>query len=305
MPYKPDLIPPKHRVLIDHFKAASASNSHTDKASPLLLVMAMLCFLVALYFYRYVAIAALLAVAGSLLTAAGKKWIEQRGRFILTSKIRTGTCVVLGLLCIPFYTYYQRADATAFQEAKVAKIKAERFSADSLRMEDERRDSLSHALKASKQFSPAKGLTLLDAAKRWAVTGEEQTLWKNAFKEVSLAQLKAEKVAGHYKSALAVADRLLSDDPSDAELFYQRASCNLKLGAIRLAVKDLDSASMHGHVLAKRLYNQVNPLRRRVAYYVTRCSDGTTSSATGRGACSWHGGVANWNDPVYEEYRKY
>jgi hypothetical protein len=25
-----------------------------------------------------------------------------------------------------------------------------------------------------------------------------------------------------------------------------------------------------------------------------RCSDGTTSSATGRGACSWHGGVAEW-----------
>lgn len=24
------------------------------------------------------------------------------------------------------------------------------------------------------------------------------------------------------------------------------------------------------------------------------CCDGTTSSATGRGACSWHGGVCNW-----------
>ena len=24
------------------------------------------------------------------------------------------------------------------------------------------------------------------------------------------------------------------------------------------------------------------------------CHDGTTSSATGRGACSWHGGVAEW-----------
>lgn len=24
------------------------------------------------------------------------------------------------------------------------------------------------------------------------------------------------------------------------------------------------------------------------------CGDGTTSTATGRGACSWHGGVAEW-----------
>jgi len=24
------------------------------------------------------------------------------------------------------------------------------------------------------------------------------------------------------------------------------------------------------------------------------CNDGTTSGATGRGACSWHGGVREW-----------
>lgn len=28
------------------------------------------------------------------------------------------------------------------------------------------------------------------------------------------------------------------------------------------------------------------------------CSDGSRSSATGRGACSWHGGVAYWNTTV-------
>ena len=31
------------------------------------------------------------------------------------------------------------------------------------------------------------------------------------------------------------------------------------------------------------------------------CCDGTTSSATGRGACSWHGGVCRW---IYD-YEKY
>lgn len=35
--------------------------------------------------------------------------------------------------------------------------------------------------------------------------------------------------------------------------------------------------------------------------YCTLCNDGTysPSCATGRGACSWHGGVAQWNAPVY------
>ncbi len=31
-----------------------------------------------------------------------------------------------------------------------------------------------------------------------------------------------------------------------------------------------------------------------------KCSDGSYSSATGRGACSWHGGVAEW---LYENKR--
>jgi len=32
------------------------------------------------------------------------------------------------------------------------------------------------------------------------------------------------------------------------------------------------------------------------------CGDGTKSSATGRGACSWHGGVAEW---LYEGKKNY
>lgn len=39
----------------------------------------------------------------------------------------------------------------------------------------------------------------------------------------------------------------------------------------------------------------------KIVGYCTLCNDGTysPSCATGRGACSWHGGVAQWNAPKY------
>lgn len=86
---------------------------------------------------------------------------------------------------------------------------------------------------------------------------------------------------------------------------YKRAICYNKLGEKQNAVTDLKKASELGNKEAEELHDKINPVRKRVAYYVTRCCDGSTSSATGRGACSHHGGVCNWNDPVYEEYRKY
>ncbi|HVW23272.1 MAG TPA: hypothetical protein VHB51_02215 [Candidatus Saccharimonadales bacterium] len=42
--------------------------------------------------------------------------------------------------------------------------------------------------------------------------------------------------------------------------------------------------------------------QKKVIGYCTLCNDGTYSPtcATGRGACSYHGGVAEWNAPEYE-----
>jgi hypothetical protein len=47
------------------------------------------------------------------------------------------------------------------------------------------------------------------------------------------------------------------------------------------------------HTVTDTTYNEV------VTGYCTLCNDGTysPSCATGRGACSWHGGVAQWNAP--------
>lgn len=46
---------------------------------------------------------------------------------------------------------------------------------------------------------------------------------------------------------------------------------------------------------------------KEIVGYCTLCNDGTRSPscATGRGACSHHGGVAEWNAPIYKDVPHY
>jgi tetratricopeptide (TPR) repeat protein len=111
--------------------------------------------------------------------------------------------------------------------------------------------------------------------------------------------------ARQYSKAIEDYTTYINNNTDLSENFYNRALCYLKLKKRQKAVDDLRSSMRYGNEKANKLHEKINPLRRRVAYYVTRCCDGSTSSATGRGACSHHGGVCNWNDPIYETYRKY
>ncbi|MGB3988753.1 MAG: hypothetical protein WBK67_03640 [Minisyncoccales bacterium] len=53
-------------------------------------------------------------------------------------------------------------------------------------------------------------------------------------------------------------------------------------------------------------YETVTTYNKEVVGYCTLCKDGTYSPtcATGRGACSHHGGVLQWNAPVYKTVPK-
>lgn len=53
----------------------------------------------------------------------------------------------------------------------------------------------------------------------------------------------------------------------------------------------------------KNACKEYRELTARTRYYKrSRCCDGTTSSATGRGACSHHGGVCRIENVPYKEY---
>ncbi|RZJ84224.1 MAG: tetratricopeptide repeat protein [Chryseobacterium sp.] len=145
----------------------------------------------------------------------------------------------------------------------------------------------------------------LKRASKFLLTNSETARYAQLEKTIISTAANQYFKAKKYKSALTEYATLISFDNADSEIYYQRAYCYYKLGNLKEAVADLTHSKSLGYESAITLYNKVNPLKKRISYYVTRCCDGSTSSAKGRGACSWHGGVCNWNDPVYEEYRKY
>ena len=57
----------------------------------------------------------------------------------------------------------------------------------------------------------------------------------------------------------------------------------------------------HSAVAEKSHTETVTTYQKKVTGYCTLCNDGTysPSCATGRGACSYHGGVQEWNAPEY------
>lgn len=169
-----------------------------------------------------------------------------------------------------------------------------------------RKDSLHHYLKLLDTPSRDidRSLRLIDRANTFAKFSDEVDQLTN--KRNKLRSLQIDVLIKHrkYSDALGKLDNLIAQD-KNVDHYYRRAVCHQKLRQPQEAVNDLNMAIELGSTAAQRLYNTINPLRRRIIGYVTRCCDGTTSNARGRGACSWHGGVCNWNDPIYQEYRQY
>lgn len=126
--------------------------------------------------------------------------------------------------------------------------------------------------------------------------------------QLILLERKAEALlAGrNYQQALPVFDSLLADNGSDPDYLYKRALCYVGLDNIRKAVADLKPGFDNGDTAAVRLYNFINPLKKRQVGTQIRCRDSTISHSRHRqGTCSYHGGVLNWEEPVYKEYREY
>lgn len=110
-----------------------------------------------------------------------------------------------------------------------------------------------------------------------------------------------------YKDALVLFEDIETkvDAYRKSDVLLEKGKCLLKLRKKEKAAIELYKSVQLNNPEALKLYEKANPYRRKISHYVTRCCDGTTSSATGRGACSHHGGVCNWNEPIYIKERKY
>lgn len=306
MHYLKNLVPAEHKVLPDYFQAPlSKKKAKQPKLSLFYTLISVAFFIAAVCCIERVLITIVLGVISWLFTTKGKTWFENKAQFQLTNKIRWSFSAFLMLLIIPLLAYYNYSDAEKGYKHELIRQKQEKFTTDSLKAEFIRKDSLHFYFKKLNQEDPQEAFAILQNVEKFAVAPREIDTFKLIKKVVSRRFAKSLVKKGQRKAALVVYNGLLEENPKDGDLLYDRANYFIKAGNIKAAVADLTTSIDAGNALASKLYNKVNPLRRKVSYYVTRCCDGTTSNATGRGACSWHGGVCNWNEPVYEEYRKY
>lgn len=310
MRYIPKLIPEDFRVLPEYFKG-SPYQSQT-KSKPLLAlywIIGIFFLLSALTFIKHPFLTLLLGLIGFLFLPPGQKWLEQKLRFTLTPKIKSIFCTLLFVFSIPLVGHYQEVDAQEAHESQVRKETEERQRIANEKKEQQRKDSVTYYLQAAEKFQKTsnvdKALSMLSFASNFS-PNESELAEISKVKTVALSQRTLTLVKnGDYKKALPELSNFLSLDPSNSELLYNRAICYSKTGQMQEAVNDLKVAIEQGSSKAEKLHDKINPLRKRVIYYITRCWDGSPSGAKGRGACSHHGGVKDWNEPVYEEYRKY
>lgn len=108
-----------------------------------------------------------------------------------------------------------------------------------------------------------------------------------------------------YSEAISVLNKIEDREfyRGDSRLIIGK--CYLKLKNKEEACKNFHKATIYGNKEAERLQNKHNPIKKVFSHYIVRCCDGSTSSHSGRGACSHHGGVCNSKEPVYIKKRKY
>ena len=177
------------------------------------------------------------------------------------------------------------------REAEAEKIRLARAA---------KRDSSEHYLKRGLEVFDAKqykeSISYFDSALLVLSTNHEAQLKK------SLALFKLRS----YQEAMSNLDSLMKKTTlHTSDIHLIKGQCLLKLNKKEEAITHIYHSSGLGNEEASLLYEQVNPYINVIVGYTTRCCDGSSSSAKGRGACSHHGGVCNWNDPIYRKKRKY
>lgn len=310
MRYVPNLIPDSSKVLSDYFKGdIYRATKKKTLVDTIFWIIGVFFLIVALIFIKHPVMTLVFGLIGFILIPPGHRFLERKLQFRLTPKIKAITTLALFIGSIPFTSYYAHIDWQIAHQQKLADEKIIKEKAIADQKKQARKDSLTFYIQQSNQLAQNHKLDeankqLQYAAAFASLPAEKEQVEKE---KIGIAAIKTSDLvkAGKYQAALPEINNLLNSDPSNSELIYTRAICYSKTGRIQEAVNDLKPLMQAGNPDAEKLYNKINPIHKRIAYYVTRCCDGTTSSATGRGACSHHGGVCNWNDPVYEEYRKY
>jgi hypothetical protein len=249
---------------------------------------------------------------GFIIIPPGRNFLERKLRVRLNRKVRATVVILLFIAAMPLSNHYTKIDE---QKAIVQKPVDEKqpikktTNSNDVKHEQQRKDSLEFHLKRSDELLQKHKINdaeeQLKLATSFANTADEH-------KQVQAKQIASEIVrikdlmkARKYAAALPIINNILINDPYNPMLLLNRAICYSKTGDTQKAVEDLKPLLASGNTDAEKLNDKINPIQKKIIGYETLCNDGTTSDAKGRGACSHHGGVQDWNHPIYEESRKY
>jgi tetratricopeptide (TPR) repeat protein len=311
MRYVPNLIPENAKVLPEYFKGDiyKAANKNQLRDG-ILWFLGIVFFICALAFIKdHPLLFLLFGLLGFILIPPGHEFVEKKLRFNFTPKIKTAAASFLFIGSGLLSNHYFDIDEQKAYQQKLLDEKAATEKAIAVQKEQQKKDSLTYYIQQSNQLVEKHKLEEAQKQLQYASIFANNQSDKNQIEKanISITSVRANDLikAGQYKVALAEIDNLLNANPDNADLLYNRAVCYSKTGKVQEAVNDLKVLIKAGNSDAQKLHEKINPLQKRVIDHVVRCRDGTTSDATGRGACSHHGGVANWNEPVYGEYRKY
>lgn len=322
MKYIPHLIPEHARVLPGYFKIMPAAqpSSRGNLGKILLWILGIFFGLLALATLIHPLLSLLWALCCLIILPPGHRFLERKLRFRLTPTIKTFSLLFLiaGAFILGIhYAVAEHGDALQQQtkekqeQAAQAIVDRNKQAEQALynKTEQQRIDSIALLLQQSRQSIEARrwneASSRLQQAQQYARNNAERN--EIGAVQIALQTGRSQELikGGKYQAALTLIDSLFTAGAGNTKLRYNRALCCSKTGKTAEAVAELKSLMKDGNGEAERLHEKINPLRKKVVGYETLCCDGTTSGARGRGACSHHGGVCDWNHPIYEEYRKY
>ena len=202
-----------------------------------------------------------------------------------------------------------KAEALAEQQRQEEILEKQEQERIAKEKEQQRQDSLSYHLDLAQTYLDKRmsmeSVREYELALSFAESGEQSEI---SYKIASILFIKKQ-----YDKALKYYNQVNRNPSLLDTLQYNKAICYVNTGDIPLAVAALRQSEWSPRV--NTLFNKINPLKnrisyvdkpvqkKRIAYYTILCRDGSTShSSSRRGTCSHHGGVADWEHPVYETY---
>lgn len=318
--YVEDLVNPKYYVYLDfdnlisytEYENHSSQNVLRTSISILMFIAMVVCLIN--HWWIALTFSVLLAFFSFPKTS---RWLQNLMKVTFPNKFFW--IVTLFLLMSSFFSMgihkhvdnLNAAKAAALAEqqrqTEIAKqLEQERIAKE---IEQQRLDSLSYHLSMARTlFANKKAMESVQEYKLALFFSDSESKSTISYELANILYAKKQ-----YEEALMYY-KFVNNDPNRLDtLQYNKAICYVKAGILATAVSELRQSVETNRV--RTLFNKINPVKtrvsyvdkpvqkKRVAYYTILCRDGSTSSSSSRrGTCSRHGGVADWDHPVYETY---